>query len=921
MSAAVQKQSRKLVDSLSTPEQIQNALAKVFQESQGSVAGHRKQVFLLKNIQQKAYDLDHEDSFNYFFCKLINKVLLVKKSESVGDRIVKLVASFIISLQEQYEDSEKEDNIFTRFIHYFISHLLRGIDSKDKNVRYRAVQFLDFAMSGLGEIDDNLYESLMWSLDKRIHDKEPSVRIKALHCIARFQDTDDGTSDEVDEATSKLLIAIQNDSSAEVRRAALLNLVKTGVTKHYLLERARDTNSINRRLVYSRIIKELGDFRTIDSRTREKILLWGLKDREESVQKACVKMLSQDWLNTIDGDLIELLERLHVTHSEVAEIAMKHFFDNRKDLIGKISFPENIWLKLTPEISFLARTFYYHCFNNTLNDTIDANYPESAEMANLLSSYLDARKKLENLDVSEDLDFVIEQLLTIGVNYDFSDEIGRRAMLQVIRSSLTNDRLTNKLIKVSLQVLRKLSINERDFCSMVNEIITDIRDNDIEQQESEGAEVQENENTTIHCLAICKSMLELTNEPLKENISITSLIDTLVNPAVRNNISSIRELGTVALGLCCLLDLELATDQLYLFGLCLSKGHEELRVIAIKVMFDILSVHGSKVLDVEDGVDSLSFHKLLYRTLKSADIPEVQAIAAEGLCKLYLADILSDDELFETLILTYYNPSNASNQSLLQAFTFCLPVYCFSHAQHQERMSRVAGDAFKRLYTAHVDEQDENEQDMVSPSIILQQIVHWTDPNNVVNQEDEKLAISSSHVTLAIDLLNSFEEVECKKYRKLVLTSLTKMYVGSNVEFAKLKELVETCEMWEEAVLAQDLPSRNAFSKFSKTLGSIYGAAKSKQESPEAEEDQEYSVILEKQDEKETHADEELDEEFEEEQSRIIEQEKERDPVLDTNEGEGDIDDFVSVENNEDVLKSEASNISDVDIDGDLSME
>lgn len=916
---ATQKQSKKLADALSTPEQIRNALAKVFQESQGSVAGHRKQVVLLKSIQMRAHQLDHEDSFNYFFCKLINKVLLVKKAESVGDRIVKLVASFILSLQEQYKDDEDEDNLFTRFTHYFITHLLRGIDSKDKNVRYRVVQFLDFAMGGLGEIDDSLYDSLMWSLDKRIHDKEPSVRIKALHCIARFQDTeDDGSSDEVDEAVSKLLIAIQNDSSAEVRRAALLNLVRTGLTKHYLLERARDTNSINRRLVYSRIIKDLGDFRYIDSRTREKLLLWGLKDREESVQRACVKMLAQDWLNTVDGDMIELLQRLHVTHSEVAELAMKHFFNNRKDLIGKISFPQELWLELTPEVAFLARTFYYHCFDNTLNDIIDSNYPESAEMANLLSKYLEARKKLENLDDAEDLDFVIEQLLTIGVNYDFSDEIGRRAMLQVIRSSLTNDRLTSKLIKVSLQVLRKLSINERDFCSMVNEIITDIKDNDIDQQEhEEGEEVHENEKTTIHCLSICTSMLELTNEPLKDNISITSLVDTLINPAVRNNISEIRELGTMALGLCCLLDLELATDQLYLFGLCLSKGHEELRVIAIKVMFDILSVHGSKVLDVEDGVDSLSFHKLLYRTLKSSDIPEVQALTAEGLCKLFLADILSDDELFETLILTYYNPTNASNQSLLQAFTFCLPVYCFSHAQHQERMSRVAADAFKRLYTAHVDEHDEDEQDMVSPSIILQQLVHWTDPNNVVNQDEEKLAISLSHITLAIDLLNTFEEVECKKYRKLVLTALPKLHIGSNIEFEKLKELSETCTEWEEIVSSQDLPSKNAFNKFVKNVETIFEAAKSKKAEEVNEEDQEFSVILENQGENQKEQEEEVDEEFEEEQmSRIISQGEK------TVEEKEDVSD--EEDNDDSMLVSEASIISEVssvDGDGDLSME
>jgi len=920
---AVPKQSRKMLESLTTPEQIQNALAKVFQESQGSVAGHRKQVILLKNIQQRAHDLEHEDSFNYFFCRLINKVLLVKKTESVGDRIVKLVASFILNLQEQYKDAEDDDNLFNRFVHFFVTHLLRGVDSKDRNVRYRSVQFLDFAMGGLGEIDDALYDSLMWALDKRLHDKEPSVRIKALHCIARFQDLD---SAEIDDATSKLLVAIQNDSSAEVRRAALLNLVKTNVTKHYLLERARDTNAINRRLVYSRIIKEFGDFRLIDSRTREKILLWGLKDREESVQKACVKMLSQDWLNTIDGDLIELLQRLHVTHSEVGEIAMKHFFNNRKDLIGKISFPPDIWLKLDPEIAFLARTFYYHCFENTLNDIIDSNYPEAAEMANLLERYLNIRKSSENLEDAEDVDFVIEQLLTIGVNYDFSDEIGRRAMLRVVRSSLANDRLTDKLIKVSLQVLRKLSINERDFCSMINEIVTDIRDNDIDQQEAEeGEEVQEDEKTTIHCLSICKSMLELTNEPLKDNISISSLIETFIKPAVRNTTSTIRELGTITLGLCCLLDLDLAIDQLYLFGLCLSKGHEELKVIAIKVMFDVLSVWGSKVLDVEGGVDSLSFHKLLYRTLKNPEVQEVQALTAEGLCKLYLADILSDDELFETLILTYYNPGNAANQSLLQAFTFCLPVYCFSHAQHQERMSRVAADAFKRLYAAHAEDTDEDEPEMVSPSIILQQIVHWTDPNNVVNQDEEKLATSLSHVTLAVDLLNTFDEIDSKKYRKMVLTSLPKLHIGTNVEFASLKELIDTCSEWEEVVATQDLPSKNAFAKFVKNIETLFQEASSKQESQVNEEDQEFSVILENQGEEEKKDEEEVDEEFEEEQmSRIIDQDeikKESSEHSERDEYEEDEGEESLATANEHVLKSEVSDITNIDQDGDLSME
>jgi condensin complex subunit 3 len=886
-------QTTRMMQQLSTPEQIQKALARVFQDSQASMAGHRKQVLILKAIQERSLELEAEESFNFYFCQLINKVLIVKRSESVGDRIAKLVASFIMSLQQDYEDSDDDDNLFSRFVSVFISHLLRGIESKDRNVRYRVVQFLDFAMGGLGEIDDELYETLLFQLDKRLYDKESSIRIKALHCIARFQDTD---AVEVDEATGKLLIAIQNDPSPEVRRAALLNLVKTGLTKHYLLERAKDTNTINRRLVYSRIIKELGDFRTIDSKTREKLLSWGLKDREDSVQKACVKMFAHDWLNTIDGDLIELLERLHITTSEVAELAMKKFFDFRKDLTSKISFPPEIWLKLTPEIAFLARVFYEHCNENTLNEVIDSNYPESAELANLLSKYLEQRKQSQS-DDQEDLDFVLQQLLIIAVDYDFSDEIGRRAMLQVVRSSLSNDSLTDKLISVALKVLRKLSINERDFSAMVSEIITDLHD-------TEEGEQSEDDEMITHCLIITKSMLRILNDPLTDNISVDSLIDTLINPAVRSTKPNIRELGTEALGLCCLLDQQLATDQLYLFGLCLSRGHQELRVIAIKAIFDILSIHGTKVLDVEDGVDSLSFHKLLYRTLKNDELPEVQALCTEGLCKLYLADILSDDELFETLILTYYNPVNSQNQSLLQAFAFCLPVYCFSHRLHQEKLSKVAADAFSRLYTAHVEESTEQEQELVSPTTILQQLTFWTDPSNVVNHTEEELARSTTHLMMAIDFLKTFDEMDSKKYRKMIVMTLSKFSIGSDVPLELLEELKTLLTKLEDEINGLDTPAKNAYNKFYTKVAILMEGIEGRQVVNPI--DKEFSVILEEPEEEEDK--EEVDEEFEEEQSRIIDQKN--NVVGEEDEVQEDIlEEFHSVDD------------SQIDQDGDLSME
>lgn len=914
---AVAQQTLRMTQQLQEPEHIQRALAKVFQDSQGSVAGHRKQVLILRAIQDRALALGSEDSFAYYFCQLVNKVLVTKRAETVGDRIAKLVTSFMTVLQQDYAEHEEEDNACSRFVHTFITHLLRGIESRDKTVRYRVVQFLDFAMGGIGEIDDELYETLLFQLDKRLHDKEPYIRIKTLHCIARFQD-----GDEVDEATGKLLIAIQNDPSPEVRRAALLNLVKNNVTTNYLLERAKDTNTINRRLVYSRVIKELGDFRAIDSKTRERLLQWGLKDREETVQRACVKMFAQDWLATVDGDLIELLERLHISTSEVAELAMKKFFDFRKDLSSKINFPPEIWLKLTPEIAFLARSFYEHCTAKTLNDLIDKNYPESAELASLLTKYFEDRNTSEKEDDAEDLDFIIQQLLIIAVDYDFSDEIGRRAMLQVVRSSLSHEEMSDELISVSLQVLKKLSINERDFSTMVSEIITDIQDVDIDNPESQSNEPPENqgdgkesetESKVIHCLSIAKAMLRLINEPLKDNISIDSLIDTLINPAVRNKTEYIRELGTEALGLCCLLDQQLATDQLYLFGLCLSRGDEDLRVIAIKAIFDILSVHGTKVLDVEDGVDSLSFHKLLYRTLKNDELPKVQAICAEGLCKLYLADILTDDELFETLVLTYYNPVNSKNQSLLQAFSFCLPVYCFSHSNHQEKMSKIAADAFARLYSAHVEESTEQEQEIVSPSTILQQLTYWTDPANVANHTEEELNSSVTHLTIAIDLLASFTGMESKKYRKMTMMILPKLFIGSQVPFDTLAKFSDLLDEVEDDVNELDTPSKNALKKIRTKVSALISEIQSREiENPA---DKEFSVILEQPEEEEEDNDNrEIDEEFEEEQSRIIMSQKDKEKL----EYEDDNSELLSLL---DEKQDRGQEKSPVDEDGDLSME
>lgn len=932
------------IKSITDLEGIYNAMCHVFQDAQLTLSGHRKLVVILKSIHKRAIELGLEDSFSMKFTKLVNFILPLKKGEQVGDRIIKFCSVFVASLYKDQEaereakakaneengiesdEEEEEDSPTGRFVDYLLRHLLRGIQAKDKQVRYRVVQLLAYLVNNIGEIDEELFTALQWSLNRRLYDKEANVRLQAIVAISRFQylNIPDGKK-----ATESMLLAMQHDDSAEVRRAALLNLQKTNQTIPFLIERARDTNSINRRLIFSRISKELGDFRELNIEVRESLLRWGLHDREASVQSAAVKMFASNWFETVQEDLIELIDTLNVVNSDIADTAIMTFYKSRQEYISKISITKEMWKELTTELAFFIRTFYEYCNENSLFDLIDKFFPESIELTEILLKYFTLRKsfignnreviqtyetmhsQLEQLrneeyeleherddpesktrlkkvkqeievglsefeeprtnyinyyDQLKELEFIIKQLVLVAKDYDFSDEIGRREMLRIIRLSLTNDELSDELIKLSLKVLKKISINDRDFSTMCTEIVTDIRDsymddvdddtfhsaistlnNDSEEEKNEDDDDEEEEEDDdndndqegnngelsnersnpnkrrkkepkqppneilIQCLLITQHLLEITEESIS-NVSLSSLLDSLVRPSVlRNDNTYIRNLAMTCLGLFCLLDKQLAIQQLYLFGVAASRADEELRIISIKVIVDILSTHGVSVLDIEGQVDSLSLAKLFYKVLRLYEMPKLQCVVAEGLCKLFLADNLADfgknknnqgeepqeqeDQekvLFETLILTYFHPQNENNHELRQILAFCIPVYAFSHQTHQDKVASISGDCFFRIFRENGE--FERFENVTSPTTIIQQLIHWCDPNNLVNITPDEIKKSSSHFWQVLGFLQVIEQDTPKNIKKVIISNLNRIYLteelGSTV-LSGLKKAIE----------------------------------------------------------------------------------------------------------------------------------
>jgi condensin complex subunit 3 len=126
-----------------------------------------------------------------------------------------------------------------------------------------------------------------------------------------------------------------------VRRIILFNIDPVPETIRYIVTSTRDTDDMNRRVVYLKPLSDIPDFRMLSSEERNTVLKLGLSDRDNLVRKSASKMLSEKWIAHANNNLIEFLERLEVMKpdsSEIAESVLNAFFTARLDIVNDIAF-------------------------------------------------------------------------------------------------------------------------------------------------------------------------------------------------------------------------------------------------------------------------------------------------------------------------------------------------------------------------------------------------------------------------------------------------------------------------------------------------------------------------------------------------------------------------------------------------------
>ncbi|KAK2007017.1 ARM repeat-containing protein [Colletotrichum eremochloae] len=913
--------------------ELRGQVCAVFRDAQRNTASHRKLVVNLRKIQEAcayeptslkkstANEFD-EEAFNSEFVRCVLRVMPIKKAESVGEKTIRFVGFFLRHandkdneiLGEIDEDaSVMPETPSTRLTSYLMSTVLPLMIAKDKFVRYRSTQLISHIINSLDAIDDDLFQKLRHGLLKRIHDKEAMVRAQAVLGLGRLAGNqvtaadEDDDDDDANGLLEKLLEVLQNDPSADVRRSLLVNLPILPATLPYLLERARDQDALTRRAVYSRLLPALGDFRHLSLSMREKLLRWGLRDRDENVRKSAGRLFRERWIEDCAGvappdegappaepsppnfdGLLELLERIDVVNSGVengvALEAMKGFWEGRPDYREAVTFDNQFWETLSAESVFMARSFNEFCRNEgngKFESLVEEKLPEVTTLAFYLERYIsvliEAIKRVSDVEGEEDeeedtveQEFIVEQLLHIAITLDYSDEVGRRKMFALLRQSLSVPELPDDVTKLTINVLRDIcapdNAGEKEFCSVVLEAVADVHDTIVDDpapddrtedsfhsarsevsgdatptrggSRQKSPELSEEEARAkaikeiminMKCLHIVQCMLSNVAGNLQQNDHLVSMLNNLVVPAVRSHEAPVRERGLVCLGLCSLLDRSLAEENLTLFMHFFTKGHTALQITALQILTDILNVHGAQLLS-----STPALLKIYIKALKSGTkSPEVQAAATLAVSKLLLGRVVTDPEasaeMLKTLVVQYFDPVTATNQSVRQALNYFLPVFCYSRAENQDLMRTVALDALHALLNVRESLEDDDadvDEDMESLTTIGACLVDWTDPRKCFNPAtgldlEKKTVNGDIHLDFALDILDRLNSSISKEEKKVVASLLGKLYISPTSTEEKIREVYDEVTVAVNDRLISDTTGRNALNKVHVSLGKI----------------------------------------------------------------------------------------------------
>jgi len=424
--------------------------------------------------------------------------MVVFNREPAVERVIEFVAKYATlkdhrtaQVQKDGQATDDEDDDGNIFLDFIFTFLLDSHDAQDKAVRFRVCQLINKLLNNLGDdaaIDDELAERIFDSMLTRLHDKFPAVRVQAVAAISRLQDP----SDPECIVLSTYLKLMSNDSSAEVRRAVLLNIALSSHTLEGIIGRTQDVTESVRKLAY-RVLAEKVNIKSLTIAQRVQLLSNGLHDRSESIKDVCAKELLNGWLKSFDNDVVRLLKCLDVEGcTEIAELALKtvlaglpkedlkFYIDSLKKEQG-----EQGPVRVSYETLDAETAFYWRCLGEHFKSMgtdgealLDELLPEVSGFCKYIQGYVDSCLcgTPPEQDYSEGQQiFIGRQLLSLMGVVDLSDEVGRKNLGQMLHDLLVLPEIPESLVDVLHSRYMDVQPEEANRIQELVEIIADVR--------------------------------------------------------------------------------------------------------------------------------------------------------------------------------------------------------------------------------------------------------------------------------------------------------------------------------------------------------------------------------------------------------------------------------------------------------------
>lgn len=199
--------------------------------------------------------------------------------------------------------------------------------------------------------------------------------------------------------------------------------------------------------------------------------------------------------------------------------------------------------------------------------------------------------------------FTADQLFTILLYMDYSDEVGRRALaatsVRLLTSSKFPASLVGALMRSQTDIWPQPSVRVEKVLEVIAEIGQPLEGTLLAsqtlygetEQSSQTAEYTSDPETMLKCLALTSELLRELKTP-KLPPSLQMLCETLILPSLQNEDPLVRDSALNALALMCILDRTIALKHFYLLLQVSRIDHEGVQATALKAVFDLLLVHG-----------------------------------------------------------------------------------------------------------------------------------------------------------------------------------------------------------------------------------------------------------------------------------------------------------------------------------------